>query len=373
VEYLKRGNFSSPKDYVLKSFDEKDIVILSERLHPEFKQYEMIIDILKDDKFKGNVYTEVGAFNSRKQINEFLLKEGLSKDEKETELLKIYRNIDYLPIWPNYNFYYLISSIYDINQKRSEQDKIFIIPLDVEFSWDSIECSRQYNVFNPMLSTYVIERDLIMGKHFIQAYLEARYFNKNKSKALVILNTFHGYTRIPTYLPLPTQPFIYSTAEYIFKTFPKSTKGILINGYSSSTISKFVASGKWDAAFKVIGNKNIGFDLKDTPFGATKFDMYNFGGRDFQTVNFEYIFDGFVFYEPIENFELAKGIPNIFKDKVFKEEFYRRIAMEENITIDEAKLSKEIKEYIEAINVLTINKVQVLEELNKEINKWLTN
>ena len=43
-----------------------------------------------------------------------------------------------------------------------------------------------------------------------------------------------------------------------------------------------------------------------------------------------------------------------------------------NITIKEAKNSKEIMEFIETRNILTVNKVQVLEELNKELNNWLT-
>ena len=30
-------------------------------------------------------------------------------------------------------------------------------------------------------------------------------------------------------------------------------------------------------------------DMKNTPFGKTQFDMYNFGGTAYETVNFEYI------------------------------------------------------------------------------------
>ena len=122
---------------------------------------------------------------------------------------------------------------------------------------------------------------------------------------------------------------------------------------------------------KITGNKNLGFDFKSTPFGTTEFDMYNFGGNDYTTVNFEYIFDGFIFYTPFEDFELAVGIPNIFNDKEFVEEFYRRTAIAENITIEEAKKSKETKAYIENVNSLKIGKIQKLNELTKELNKWL--
>lgn len=156
----------------------------------------------------------------------------------------------------------------------------------------------------------------------------------------------HGYTRIPKYLPNPSEPKTYSTAEYIYKTFPNSTKGIMINYYPTSRNPKLIAEGKWDAAFRFTGNNSVGFDLKDAPFGNTKFDMYNFGGSAYETVNFEYIFDGFVFYEPIENFELVVGIPEIFDDKAFITEFYHRTSIEENITIEEAISSKKINQYI---------------------------
>jgi len=118
VEYLANNNLTGPKEYVLKSFETYDIIILSERHHRELTQYELITEIVKDPGFHGNVYTEIGIFNIRDRIRSFLTKEGLTKDEKEKELVQIYRDLDYQPIWENYNFYYLLSSIYDINQGR---------------------------------------------------------------------------------------------------------------------------------------------------------------------------------------------------------------------------------------------------------------
>lgn len=376
VDYLNKGTHLSASEYILNSFNEKDIVVLSERLHPEFTQYEMIVDVLKNERFKGNVYTEIGVFNSGVPINEFLLKEGLSKEEKESELLKIYRNIDYDPIWPDYNFYYLISSIYDINQQRKPDEKIFLYPLDLKFSWDSIKCNEQYNMIFEMMEPQnnnppVLDRNVVMARHFIRAYEDAKYLNPNKKKALVIMNTYHGYTRIPKYLPNPTEPLTYSASEYIYKTYPNSTKGILINFYPTSYEVKLVAGGKWDAAFKVTGISNAGFDIKGSPFGKTEFDMYNFGYNAFETVNFEYIFDGLIYFEPIENFQLVFGIPGIFNDPAFVDEYYRRAAFEENITIEEARSSKEIKENIEKYNVKKVEKMQDLDKFSGLVNKWI--
>lgn len=374
VDFLNTKTFLSPKEYVLKSFEEKDIIVLCERLHPEFKQYEMIVDIIKDKRFTGNVYTEVGVFNAGQQINDFLLKEHLSEMEIKEHLLTIFKNLDMFTLWPNYNYYYLLENIYRINQDRQLNEKIQLFPLDVTFSWDSVKCADQYKMFLDMMEPQnnfppIIDRNTIMAKNFISIYDQEKYINPNKKKALVIMNTYHGYTRTPKYLPHPTEPNTYSTAEYIYTTFPNSTKGILINGISNSW--ELVAEGKWDAAFKYTGNKNIGFDMKDSPFGKTKFDMYNFGGRDYQTVQFDYIFDGMIFYEPIDRFEIVVGIPGIFDDIAFVKEFYRRISMENRMAIEEVTLSKEINEYIEDWNVKKTNKIDGLDKFNNKINHWI--
>jgi hypothetical protein len=368
VDFLEHATFLTPKEYILKSFEEKDIVILSERLHPEFKQYEMIVEVIKDERFTENVYTEVGTFSAGQQINDFLLKEGLTDVEIKEHIFDIFKNLDFFVLWPNYNYYYLVENIYWVNQQRRPNEKIMLYPTDIIFSWDSIKCSEQYNMLADMQEPQngfppVIDRNMIMAQHFIGQYVENKHFNPNKKKALVIMNTYHGYTRIPKFLPRPTEPSTYSTAEYIYKTFPNSTKGILINGLSNS--GELVANGKWDAAYKFTGNKNVGFDLKNTPFGNTKFDMYNFGRSDYENVNFDFIFDGFVFYEPIENFEVVVGIPGIFEDKAFVAEFYRRALMMKGVTIEE------IESYIEDWNIKTKKKKYNLDKYIIEINKWL--
>ena len=368
IDFLEHETFLTPKEYILKSFEEKDIVILSERLHPEFKQYEMIVEVIKDERFKGNVYTEVGVFNIGHTINDFLLKEGLTDVEITEQILDIFKNLDYFPLWPNYNYYYLIESIYRINQQRQSNEKIMLRPLDMIFSWDSMKCNEQYTMLMDMLEPQnnlppVIDRNSIMAQHFIIQYDKDKYMNSNKKKALVIMNTYHGYVRIPKYFSYPTKPSTYSTAEYIYKTFPNSTKGISINGIANS--GKLVANGKWDAAFKFTGNRNIGFDLKDTPFGKTKFDMYNFGGSDYESINFDFIFDGFVFYEPVENFEIVAGIPGIFEDEAFVTEFYRRMLMMGDITVEE------IESYVKDLNMKTVNKKENVDKYNEVINRWL--
>ena len=254
VDFLNKEKYLSPKEYIFKQFETNDIVILSERHHADTTQYELIISIIKDNRFKGAIYTEVGIFNSLKLINQFLLKENLTKNERKQSLLAVYRDIDFYIVWEKYNYYDLLSSIYDINQHRKKEEKIFLIPLDVEFHWDKLKNHEQYQLFDDYTDNNIIDRDLQMGKHFVKAYSYLSNKYPNKKKALVILNVYHGYTRIPTFSPLPTRPDIYSSAEYIYKTYPNKTKGILINTVNYVK-KELVEKGKWDAAFKLTGNK----------------------------------------------------------------------------------------------------------------------
>lgn len=147
VSYLESHKFPTAQDYILEKFKSNDIVVVSEREHRDITQYQFIVDVLKDQSFKGNVYTEVGCSNNYKVINQFLLNDKLTEDEPEQALLAIYRDLDYEIVWEKYNFYFLLSSIFEINKTRNPKDKILLFPLDVSFDWNEISCHSHYNFF----------------------------------------------------------------------------------------------------------------------------------------------------------------------------------------------------------------------------------
>jgi hypothetical protein len=135
----------------------------------------------------------------------------LSKEEQEKEMQAIMRDLDYWVIWDVYNYYFLLESIYEINLKRGDKDKILLFPCDIKFDWNDFTCTAQYELFDDYSEEGTIDRNVIMGKHFVDFYDFAKRHNPERPKALVIQNTYHGYIRIPTYLPQPTEPEIYST------------------------------------------------------------------------------------------------------------------------------------------------------------------
>ena len=369
VSFLQKNKFPTAKEYILEKFETKDIVIISERDHRDITQYELYVDVIRNQNFKGNVYTEVGSWNNYQRINKFLLNSKLSEKEKEEELLSIYRDLDYTILWEKYNYYFLLNSIFEANKTRNDKDKILLFPLDLEFDWKNFDCHSQYKLFDDYSENSIIDRNIIMGKNFVNFYEYAKKRNPERKKALVIENTYHGYIRIPNFLPLPTQPDIYSTGEYIFKTYPENTTNIYINYFTQGFHNGLTNEGLFDAAFYFTKTDNIGFDLKNTPFGNSKFDLYNFGG-DYDKVNFDYIFDGMIFYKPIVEMNLVTGIPNVYP-KEFEKQFHERMTLIDGISYEES--IKENEELLKELNTKTETKLQdsIIQKINSQIKYWI--
>lgn len=372
TKFLQKNDFSSAKDYILEKFKEKDIVIISERDHRDMTQYELYLEVVKDQNFKGNVYTEVGCWNNYQRINSFLLNSHLTDKEKEQELLAIYRDLDYTILWEKYNYYFLLNEIYEANRNREDKDKILLFPLDLEFDWNELENYSQYKLFESYEIKNIIHRDYIMGRNFVSFFEFAKERNPERQKALVIVNTYHAYIRIPNYRPLPTRPDIYSTGEYIYKTYPETTINIYINYFTQGFNKGLTNNGLFDAAFYFTKIDNIGFDLKNTPFGSSKFDLYTFGSTEseYEKVNFDYIFDGMVFYKPVAEMKFIGGIPNVYP-KEFENQFYDRITLTEGITYKEAV--EQNSEYLMQINKVNKYKLEdsIIQKINKQILYWI--
>ena len=372
IHFLENNNFLSAKEYVLSKFETYDIVILSERHHADMTQYEVILDVVKDERFKGHIYTEVGVANMSERLNSFLQNSTFTKEEKERELLSIYRDIDYGFIWEKYTYYHLLSEVYDINKTRKKEDKILIFPTDVAFDWNDYKTNGEWEIFNKLLNPRQwMNRDLIMGKNFVNFYKTVKNENPERKKALVIQNTFHGYTRIPTYLPLPTEPRGYSTGEYIYKTYPDKTFNIHIN-YNKNHNGELTNNGIIDAAFEYTKKDNIGFDLKNTPIGNTKFDLYLFDSGYDTNVNFDYIFGGMIFYKPLKELVLKWYIPDVYP-KEYEEQFFYRLSIIRNQTLEEAKKDEQNIEILKVINtpIETSLDKERLERMDKQIKKWI--
>ena len=370
INFLENNKLLTAKEYILSKFETNDIVILSERLHHDMSQYDVIMDVVKDERFEGHIYTEIGHVNLYEKFNNFLLNSSLTEEDKEKELLNIYRDLCPSFVWGPFNYYHMLSEVWELNKNRNREDKILIFPTDIPFDYNEVQTYRERSIHWRSIFNGGY-RDQIMGMNFVEFYEKVK---KNKPKALVILNSPHGYKRFPTYLPLPTRPFIRRAGEFIFKTYPEKTFYVYINSLNIDN-GKLANNGIIDAAFEYAKKDNVGFDLKDTPIGNTKFDLMWFGEGYDTNINYDYIFDGMIFYKPLREMVIKIGVPNIYS-KENEDLFLKRVALTMNRTLENDK--KYIDDLLEEINswpvVMSVEDFagkETVETWENQIKKWI--
>jgi len=369
VDVLKKIEKKTAKNYILEKFENHDIVVLCERDHRDLTQYELIKDILSDDYFKQNVknlFTEIGVINLQPEITEFLKTKGLDSVYVAKKLSEFQFNSSFWTIWEKYNYHYLLQTIYDIN--NISENQISYYPSDVEFDWSQVKNSEDY--YREM-EFETEPRDSLIANNIINQFEKIKH-NKKK-KALVILNYRHAFKIHTTRNNGEIQG---NTTKYLFDFFGNRVTNILIsqvsfsekeNEYSCSLIQH----GKWDASFKFLNIDDFGFDLENNVFGKDNLDIWNVNSRN----NYKDAFDGFVFYKPIEEYNLVSYFNGLIP-KEMEEEFFRRFKIQleyqENKSLIEKLKDDEFRNKIlKEFTTRRENKYPNLEQLINDRNKYL--
>lgn len=369
VDYLKKIEKKSAKDYILQQFQKHDIVILCERDHSDISQYELIKEILSDDYFKKNVknvFTEIGVINLQPEITEFLKTRGLDSSYVEKKLNQFQQNADFYPIWERYNYHYLLRTIYDIN--NNYQNQISYYPSDSEFNWNSITNVNDYT------KEYEIEiepRDSLIAYNIINKYEEIK--SKNNYKALIILNFRHAFKVNSV---TSNGEIIKNAGKYLSDYFGNRVVSILSNRpvfyrKGDNWSYKLIQDGKWDAAFKYLKIEDVGFDFNNSIFGNDIFDLQQAKSE----LKYKNVFDGFVFYKTIENHDLIDYYNGLIS-KDFEKKFFRRLIIQleylQNNSLLEKLKDKTFKEkMLKELNTKRHRKYRNFENLIESRDKYL--
>jgi hypothetical protein len=362
IEFIEKQK-TNPVDYVFELFDKYDIVILGERDHRDTTQYILFEKIMSDPRFiqkVGHVFTEVGVCNQTDNANRVLKGTYASDDDFTRDLRRLYRNLDFEILWEKYNYWYFLNSIYRINKNLPQNQKITYYPSDVPYDWNECRDTIMRKEFRSKARVY---RDIAMGFNIIQGFNQI-LMNKNETrkKALVILNSPHSYQNY--ICTNRSGDYVYSlnsAASYVFDYYPKQVANVMINWRKTKDTDYLVADGKWDAAFHFMNNPAVGFNMKDSPFGEDVFDIYD---RSVSNTKYKDIYTGFIFYIPIEDWALTSGIPDIVT-----EDFYDEIIRREQLSAYNGK-AWTLKDLIDTFNIKFTHKIENLEELDKNLEKW---
>lgn len=276
IDYLK-VNRKDINDYIFSLFDKYDHVILCERIHTEMTQYDMIYNLVTDDRFVekvGNVFTEIGNVDSREAYrkltdsefpNDTLFQQALSSFMMENQTYHLF--------WSSTNWFYFLEKMARFNHKKEK--KVEILFTD-RANW--IYHDRNYN------------RDSLMASNIISTIKEKRL-----NKSLIIMNYRHAYLRNEG-----------NCGYHISECFQGKVANVLINT-ADLFISPF-QHGKWDVAFEQMPEKAFAFNFKDSPFGKDRFDHYAFFSR-LSKLRYEDMFTGFIYYKPLYLHYIGYGFP----------------------------------------------------------------
>ncbi|MCL6103348.1 MAG: hypothetical protein M1292_12835 [Bacteroidetes bacterium] len=374
IQFLDSVKISA-KDYILSLWETHDIVIYCERYHGEFTQYNLLLEVINDDRFikeVGAIFTEVGTVSLQKELNTFLQTRYSTDKVRNNDLLNLYRNLTFTPIWEKYNFFHFLQEINKLNSKITDSLSVKLYPLSFEFpGWKNITTTEEYKNWFYKQPNF----DSIMASNFKEQY-NKRLLEGSRKKCLVILNYRHAFKFDVSNQMGEKTINIPNTGRLIFDTYKDKVANVLVNSWALLPVNNPdtdspeipIQLGKWDASFKFLNIKSIGFNFKNSPFGNDHFDLWQYSKHNFKYGD---MFTGFVFYLPLEEHYEVFGIPNIVS-KEFKTELRRRLELFNPVWNWNAQgVKSEIDETIKETAKLKKEKYSKIREKQRTIDRWL--
>jgi uncharacterized RDD family membrane protein YckC len=312
--FLQKSH-AAPVDYIIGLFDQYDVVVLCERMHPEASQWDFIFDVVRDPRFIeriGNVFTEYGQAGMQSSLDSFMLADSLDAAEIHDHAVHLMRNMAVWPTLTNTNFYTYLTRLYGLNQSLPHEKRVRHFFSDSYVNWTDLKTPEDYRAYERSLNT----RDGDMAQHIIDEMRRLAESKIKRPKCLVIMNYRHAFDL--TGVDAKAQKT--NTYEYLKEAFGSNAANVLLN--TPIIISVPVAGGLWDAAFEETGNRPAGFDFESSPFGEDPFDMSFFNSRIKRNLKYKDVFTGFVFVNPADDQYSQTGIPGYYKG--FEDEARRR-------------------------------------------------
>ncbi len=362
INFLKNQDISA-KDYIISLFKEYDVVILCERNHKEFTQYELFVEVVKDPYFienVGHIFTEVGVANMDSEINKFLLSEHKDSISTRNSITSIFRKIDSSPYWHCYSYPWFLGEIFKINQALNGDKKLMLHPSDCEFDWSKCNTAKEFKAFD----NSIVNRDSIMAQNIIERFDIIQSGIDKRKKALVIMNYKHAFLKDHRFLGEIT----HNTGRYLSDHYKGKVASVYLMGLAIPKIGSYtvVKKGKWDYYFEESSKTNIGFNLKNSPFGMEDFDAIPPDSS--QQFKYEDIFTGLIYYKLLQEHKLITGWENYATDD-FIPELNRRITIF-NTAMELGMSEQDIKENLLDNNTVKISQYHNIEKLRIQIDNW---
>jgi hypothetical protein len=303
-------------------FEKYDVVVISERLHPEYTQYDLYSKIVEDPRFKervGNIFSETGSVSFQDTLNSLLRTKFKSEDSLNKYTALLQRNSNGVwPLWDNTNMFDMLKRVNRLNTSLADtSQQLHWYFTDLPVDWGKMTKETQHAAYTDK------RRDSLEASVVINVH--NRVISKQcRKKSLVIMNTRHGYGHIDKRFPQSVQDEFHGTTAFLQEALPGRVANIMIHSITQKYAYMFTPTqnGKWDRVFEDIGNPDAGFDFSGSPFGDDKFDLafiYTKG------MLFKDVFTGYIFYKPLNAHYKKEGFPYEFYN--FEDTMIRRASI----------------------------------------------
>ena len=281
------ANSKDINEYIKELYKNYDHVVLCERWHPEYTQYDMIYDMITSPYFAdsiSNVFTEIGNVEKREDFRRITATSFASDTLKEKALASfIIDSQTVWLLWSNTNWFDFLKKISEFNHHREK-------PVNILFSdilWTDIN--------------KLSERDSVMAYNVINT------INSDSiKKSLVIMNYRHAFMT-------PR-----NCGYYLQKAFPGRVANVMLNtfGFNICHVPSALQHGNWDVAVEQTGKDRFAIDFQNSPFGDDYFDLYStLSWLSSLDVKYKDMFNGMIYCTLPAKQYIGHGFPYIFEQE----------------------------------------------------------
>ncbi|MCK9280801.1 MAG: hypothetical protein M0P71_09280 [Melioribacteraceae bacterium] len=312
TNYLK-NNGKVPKDFILDALSNHKIVIYGE-IHRRKSSWDLMKSVITNSTFASKVGTIFMEVSSDKQ-NE--LDKFIANEELDVEIIQnIFRDLQ-INGWYDKGMYEFLIEIWKLNKTLPKEKRVNLVCVDEPRPFGLFKNYEEMKThFNSIL-----DRNEQMAKIISETISN----NKDKRNSLFIVGNGHAFKSQvpgfgvdrrkneakPTAAAQLTKIFAPDEVFSIFQHCPVISNDGKIRG--------LIRNGIFDSVFAKVGNKQIAFELKDSPFGKEPFDGLYEITYDNETGNFENNYDAYLFLGQLESENEEYLFYDILTDEYVKE------------------------------------------------------
>lgn len=294
-----RDHFETPEQYIVRLFGSKDLVLLAED-HAVLQNLTLVHKLIPLLHVAGvyHLGMEFGAAEDQELVDQLV-----TAQEYDEQLARDIM-FNYNSGWAYREYMEIYRVVWKLNRSLGPHDRRFrIVQLSYRFNWEDAPIVRTPANAAKIFNKGPVDRfrAQIVGKEVLE----------QGEKMLILTGTVHGFTRyrLPVY-DGNVEGFVrFDTGhlgQILYQRYPGRLACVLLHqpfpslweGFSTLVLA---GRGAIDQVLGEMGVVQIGFDLKNTPFGDLADD--SFYSTAYENFTLSDLADGYIYLGPISTYE----------------------------------------------------------------------